>query len=198
MYAIPIHRLIVAFKKLPGVGERTAERFVFHLLKSGKKDVGELTQALKNLTDTVKSCETCWDFSDRSPCARCSDPTRDKTIICAVESPQNLEVIEKTGSFKGLYHVLRGTIDPDNDRQDALKIPQLLARLSEVSVKEIILALNPDLPGETTAMFLAKKIKSVAPHIAITRLARGLPMGSDLLYADEITLGNALHHRTQT
>jgi recombination protein RecR len=206
-YAEPIQNLISAFSSLPSVGPRTAERFVFYLLKSGKKDVAELTLALKNLISQVKSCETCWDFSDHSPCALCANKKRDQSVICVVEEPQDLQSIEKTGEYSGLYHVLRGTIKADEEESiKYLKVAELLNRVSnkksvtpdnpDIRNKEVILALNCNLDGENTMMFLERKLKSTNPDIKITRLARGLPMGSDLQYADEITLGSALKNRT--
>jgi recombination protein RecR len=198
MYSQPIQQLIKAFNRLPTVGQRTAERFVFYLLKSGKKDVGELTLALKELIEEIKSCEVCWDFSDQSPCRICKDEKRSKETICIVAEPQDLQAMEKTG-YKGSYHLLRGLIRPD--REDSikyLKIKELLARAKRPETKEVILALNPDMPGETTMMFLERKLKELAPDVKVSRLARGLPMGSDLQYADEITLTSALKHRTQT
>ncbi len=195
MYSKSIQNLIGAFRKLPSVGHRTAERFVFHLLKSGKKQVGEITLALKELIDNVKSCETCWDFSDSNPCAICNNKTRDASILCVVSDPQDIPVIEKTGAFSGLYHVLRGLIEPGEDDLDRLKIKELFIRLENTKTTEVILALNPDLPGETTMLFLEKKIKEKHSNLKATRLARGLPMGSDLQYADEITLGSAIKNR---
>lgn len=195
MYSKPIQNLIKAFSLLPTVGQRTAERFVFYLLRSGKKDVAELTLALKNLIDNIKSCEACWDFSDRSPCHICADPKRDQKTVCVVTQPQDVQIIEKTGEYNGVYHVLRGTIRPDNiDSVKFLKIKELADRVKQ-DVDEVILALNPDLDGENTMMFLEKKLKEANTKLKITRLARGLPMGSDLQYADEITLGSALKHR---
>jgi recombination protein RecR len=197
MYSQSIEDLIKAFSKLPTVGKRTAERYVFYLLRSGKKDVGELTLALKNLIDNVKSCEKCWDFTDQSPCHICSDIKRDNKTICVVTQPQDIQVIEKTGDYHGLYHVLRGTIRPDNlDSVNFLKIRELENRVKN-NIDEIILALNPDLNGETTMMYLEKNLKQVNPNLKITRLARGLPMGSDLQYSDEITLGSALKNRRE-
>ena len=210
MYSKPIEELIQAFSRLPSVGPRTAERFVFYLLKSGKKDVAELTNALKKLIENVKSCDVCQDFSDQSPCRICADKTRDASTICVVAEPQDLQAIERTGEYRGLYHVLRGTIQPDDDEGiTALKVDELIARVNHdfpksvnqgyplsVSPKEIILALNHDLSGETTMMFLEKKLKEESPKLTVSRLARGLPMGSDMQYADEITLGSALKHRT--
>ena len=196
MYSLPIQNLIRTFSKLPSVGKRTAERYVFHLLKSGKKDVGELALALKNLSVSVKSCSVCWDFSDRSPCALCADPKRNQRVITVVAEPQHAQVIEKTGRYSGVYHILRGALRPDApDRIKTLKIHELLKRAP--AADEIIFALNPDLPGETTMMFLKSKIREINPSVKITRLARGLPVGSDLGYADEITLENALKNRTE-
>ncbi|MBI5221922.1 MAG: recombination protein RecR [Candidatus Magasanikbacteria bacterium] len=196
MYSKPIKQLISAFSALPSVGERTAERFVFYLLKSGKKEAAELILALKNLMTSIKSCETCWTFTDKSPCHICGDKNRDHTTICVVTEPADVEVMEKTGAFNGVYHILRGEIraDEELDAQN-LKIKELLARAGG-PVREIILALNPNLEGETTMMFLTKQIKEKNPSVKISRLARGLPMGSDLQYADEITLGSALRNRT--
>lgn len=196
-YSKSIKNLIEAFGNLPSVGPRTAERFVFYLLKSGKKDVAELTLALKELIDQVKSCEICWAFSDINPCAICSSPQRDPKTVCVVTEPQDREVIEKTGTYKGGYHILRGVLKGhDENSLKGLKIPELLARIRKNEIDEIILALNPDLHGETTMMYLEKKIKEITPQIKVSRLARGLPMGSDLQYADDITLSSALKNRT--
>jgi recombination protein RecR len=200
MYSQPINRLIDSLKKLPSVGQRTAERFVFHLLKSGKKDVGEMILSLKDLVDNVKSCELCWDFSDDSPCRICRSASRDRNSLCVVCDPQDVQAIEKTGAYSGLYHVLRGAISPEDGGLDPkLKIRELFLRLSpknKTAPKEIILALNPDMEGETTMLYLEAEIKKINPAVKITRLARGLPMGGDLQYADEITLGSALKNRT--
>ncbi len=199
MYSPSIQNLIKAFKKLPSVGQRTAERFVFYLLKSGKKEVGELTLALKELIDTVKSCEVCWNFSDTSPCPICQNPKRDHTTICVVADPQDLAVIEGTGEYRGLYHVLRGQVDPtDAESLTKMKVKELLEgtrNKEQGTIQEVILALNPDIAGETTMLYLEKELKSVNQEIKITRLARGLPMGGDLRYADEITLGSAIKNR---
>lgn len=198
MYPIPIQNLIKAFGKLPSVGQRTAERYVFYLLKSGRKNVGELAQALNNLSKNIQSCNICWDFSDKSPCAMCSDPKREKSVVCVVSEPQNVQIIEKMKRYKGLYHILRGTIKTDDPEIiENLKVKELFNRIKGSEIKEVILALNPDLNGETTMMFLKSKIKEINPSIKITRLARGLPMGSDLQYADEITLEGALTYRTE-
>lgn len=192
-YSNSIQNLVNAFSKLPSVGERTAERYVFYLLKSGKKDAGEIALALKELLEKVKSCETCWDFADSSPCEICKDKSRDNKTICVIAEPQDIEAIEKTGEYNGTYHVLRGVIKSDDDEFKNLKAKELLKRAEDA--KEIILALNADLNGENTNMYLEAKLKEQNPNLKITRLARGLPMGSDLQYADEITLGSALKNR---
>ncbi len=198
MYAKPIRQLIQAFSRLPSVGQRTAERFVFYLLKSGKKDVSELTLALKELIEQVKSCSVCWDFSDHSPCAICANKERHTGVICVVQEPQDVQALERTNSFRGLYHILRGTIEPDDmENLRYLKMNELVLRAKNEQIKEVILALNPTLPGETTMMYIEQQIKKALPEIKITRLARGLPMGSDLQYADTITLESALKHRTE-
>ena len=198
MYSKSIQNLIDSFRRLPTVGQRTAERFVFYLLKSGKKEVGEITLALKELIDNVKSCESCWDFSDHNPCTICNNKTRDNSLLCVVSEPQDIPVIERTGMYNGLYHVLRGLVEPgDEEELEKIKIKELFLKLQKTDkIREIILALNPDLSGETTMLFLEKKLKEKSPAIKTTRLARGLPMGSDLQYADEITLGSAIKNRT--
>lgn len=197
MYSKSIQNLISAFSKLPTVGERTAERYVFYLLKSGKKEVAELTLTLKELIENIKSCEICWNFVDKSPCEICTDKKRDQTLICVVAEPQDLQAIEKTNTYQGVYHILRGLARPDDDTWTELKIPELINRCKTLTKGEIILALNPDLTGETIAMYLEKQLKKTNPKLKISRLARGLPMGSDLQYADEITLSSALKNRTQ-
>lgn len=195
MYAKPIRNLIQAFRKLPSVGTRTAERFVFQLLKSGKKDVAELTIALKDLVENIKSCQVCWDFSEASPCALCNDTKRNKKIICVVGEPQDIQAIEKIGIYPGVYHVLRGTVSPDDPTgMEETKIKELFERIQNQNPEEIILALNSNMEGETTMLFLEKQIKKINTT-KVTRLARGLPMGSDLEYADEITLTSALKYR---
>lgn len=197
MYAPPIENLIRAFSRLPTVGRRTAERFVFHLLKSGKKPAAELALSLKELIDEVKSCEMCFTFSDKSPCDLCADTRRDRTTVCVVAEPQDMRAIEKTGVFSGMYHILRGVIRPDEVGQDTvLKVSELAARVRSGDVSEVVLALNPNMEGETTMLYLERELKAACPSLRVARLARGLPMGSDVQYADEITLGSALKNRT--
>lgn len=201
MYSPSINKLIDALKKLPSVGQHTAERYVFHWLKSGKAEVNELKLALDNLLKNTKSCEVCWNFSDTNPCPICLDTKREQTQICVVADSQSIAALEKTGIYKGVYHVLRGTIEAaeESDLND-FKIKQLLDRAEKEknNLTEIILALNPDMAGETTMLYLERQLKTLDPKIKITRLARGLPMGSDMQYADEITLGSALKNRQTT
>lgn len=197
MYSPSINKLIDAFKKLPSVGQHTAERYVFNLLKSGKVEVNELRNALDNLLKNTKSCEMCWNFSDFNPCEICSNKERNQNQICIVGEATSVPALEKTGMYTGVYHILRGAIDAsDEDTLKELKIKELLQRIkNNQTTEEIILALNPDILGETTMLYLEKQIKLINPQIKITRLARGLPMGSDLQYSDEITLGSALKNR---
>lgn len=198
MYAAPIEALIKAFGKLPSVGRRTAERYVFALLKSGKKDASMLAQALTGLLQQVQSCKTCWDFSDDDTCPVCADKARDQSVICVVSEPQEKQVIERSGAFKGQYHLLRGKVTTDTiDRLHLIKVKELAERCApESAVKEVILALSPDMQGESTMLFLERELASINPELKISRLARGLPMGSDLQYADDITLQSAIRHRT--
>lgn len=196
MYSPSISRLITALKKLPAVGERTAERFVFHWLKSGKKEVAELMLALKEVIEKVKSCEVCWNWSDTNPCEICNDKRRDRGAVCVVADSQDLAAIEQTGAWRGAYHVLRALLNADDEESlERMKVKELLARGRKA--KEVAFALNPDLPGETTMLYLEKELKKVNPALTITRLARGLPLGSDLTYADEITLASAIKNRTK-
>jgi recombination protein RecR len=193
MYSPTINKLISALKKLPSVGQHTAERFVFYWLKSGKAEVNELKNAIDDLLKNTKSCGVCWNFSDTNPCPICSDKKRDDSIICVVSDPSELHAIEQTGGYNGGYHVLRGVLD--EDEKDGLKSEELFRRIINKKPKEIILALNPDMQGETTMLFLQQKIRAISDKIKITRLARGLPMNSDLKYADEITLTSAIKNR---
>ncbi len=200
MYSASINNLIASLKKLPTVGQRAAERFVFHLLKSGRLEVNQLRESLDELLKNTKSCEICWDFDDTNPCRLCTSPKRDSGYICVVADPQDIPALERTGAFQGVYHVLRGLVEAgDENSLKNSKIHELLSRVKNDKatdkIKEIILALNPDLPGETTILLLKREIAKINPKIKISRLARGLPMGSDLQYADEITLGSALKNR---
>lgn len=192
-----IQNLINQFSKLPGIGPKTAERFVFYLLKRPREEVAGFISALRTINEQViRQCPTCQNFMESNYCPICSNPRRDQTVICVVAEPQNVMIIEKTGDFNGLYHILGGVLNPsEGTTPDQLKIKELIERLKKNNIKEIILALNPDIPGESTSLFLANLLKH--HQIKITRLARGLPMGSELEYADEVTLSNALRGRRE-
>lgn len=198
MHSPTITNLIKALSRLPSVGPRTAERFVFHWLKSGKKEVDELRLALQNLLVKTKSCETCWTFADTNPCPICANTKRDHSLVCVIAEPADMEAIEKTGQYHGTYHLLRGVIDTASEGEiKNLKISELLARVKkDDQIRELILAFNPDMAGETTMMYLERELLKTKSGIKISRLARGLPMGSDLQYADDITLSSALKNRT--
>lgn len=198
MYPTAIQNLITAFARLPGVGQKTAERYVFFLLKRGRRDTGALREALGTLLERARSCQMCSDFSEDALCERCSDRTRDLHTLCVVADPQDVRALERSGAFRGIYHVLRGVLNPAAGiGPQQLTVAQLLDRVAKPSngIQEVILALNPDMDGETTASFLAQKLKDTP--VKVTRLARGLPLGSDIDYADEITLGDALNGRRQ-
>lgn len=191
-----LERLIREFTKLPGIGPKTAERLVYYLLKQPKEELKAMADSLRQAKDEVVSCRQCFRFTDQDPCPICSDKRRDKTLLCVVAESQNIPVIEKTGAFAGQYHVLGGLVSPlEGITPDKLKIAELETRLKANGVKEVILALNPDLDGETTSLYLSKLIKPLG--IKVTRLARGLPMGADLEYADEITLESAITGRRE-
>ena len=195
-----LQNLIDHFSRLPGVGPKTALRFVFYLLKQPKEEVTKFAAALGVIKDNIATCQVCQNFSEKNPCPICADSRRDHSSICVVAEHQDLPVIENTGEHHGTYHVLGGVLDPLHGvTPDQLKIKELVARIQNANgkIREIILALNPDLEGETTMLYLTKLIKSFGKSIKITRLARGLPMGSDLEYADEVTVSDALKGRKE-
>lgn len=199
-FPLSLQNLIDHFSKLPGVGPKTALRFVFYLLKQPKSEVEKFAAALGSVKNIMTTCSICQNFSEKNPCAICGDSRRDHGIICVVAEYQDLPIIENTGIHQGTYHVLGGVLDPLHGiTPDQLKIKELVARIQngKNAIKEIILALNPDLEGETTTLYLTKLIKSFGKQIKITRLARGLPMGSDLEYADEVTVSDALKGRKE-
>ncbi len=192
----PIKNLIFHFNKLPGIGTKTSEKFVFHLLKLSPQEIQEFAQAILDLKTKIKTCNICYNFSEVSPCSICSDQKRDKKVICIVAKPQDIHPIESTHKFNGVYHILGGLIDNlAGVTPDKLNIKQLEERLKANQVEELILAFNPDIQGEATTIYLQKILKPL--NIKITRLGRGLPMGADLEYADEITLSNALEYRNE-
>ena len=189
-----IQDLIDSFAKLPGRGPKGAQRIAFHLLGVDRQSAQDLADAIMTVKEKVRFCEICGNVCETSPCPICQDPRRDRSVICLVEEPKDVMSIERTGEYHGLYHVLGGAIDPmSNVGPGDLRIPELLQRLKSGEVKEIILALDPNIEGEATTTYLARLLDPL--EIAVTRLASGLPVGSDLEYADEITLGRAISGR---
>jgi recombination protein RecR len=195
-YPEPVARLIDALQRLPGIGPKTAQRLTFYLLKRPAAEVRELGDALVAMKDKIAYCRVCFNVTDEDPCRICSDPRRDPDVICVVEEPNDLLAMERTGEFRGRYHVLLGALSPlDGIGPDDLKIRELLARLDGKATAEVILATNPNVEGEATALYLAKLLRPLA--VRITRIARGLPVGGDLEYADQVTLSKALEGRRE-
>jgi len=190
--------LIQALRKLPGVGPRTAERYAFYLLSQPSTVAQELSEAILRVKQTIGFCRVCFNLADGDVCTVCRDPGRDSSMICVVEDHRSIRAMEKTGSYKGVYHVLLGAISPlDGIGPKDLRIQDLKARVKAGGVREIILATDSDLEGETTALYLTKEFKALAqePPLKVTRLAFGIPMGSSIEYADQVTLGRALEGR---
>lgn len=195
-YPSPIQALVDQFTKFPGIGEKSAQRFVFFLLRQQQQDLLRLAKLIMNLRDSILTCMICNNYSDRATCTICAGPSREKNILCVVAFSHEVEALEKTGDFRGLYHVLGGNINIlEGVTPDKLKIKELTTRLSnpDQKIKEVILAFNPDLEGESTTLYLSKLLKSYP--VRVTRLARGLPRGADIEYADEVTLGDAMKLR---
>jgi recombination protein RecR len=191
----PLTRLIEELQRLPGIGPKSAQRLAFHILRTPREQADRLVEAVRDVKERVTYCSTCNNITDVDPCGFCSADNRDRHIICVVEEPQNVSAIEKTGDFKGLYHVLMGALSPlQGIGPDDLKIQGLVARMSN-GVQEIIIATNPTVDGETTAHYLAKLLKPLG--VKVTRIAMGVPMGSDLEYADEMTTRKALEGRRE-
>ena len=191
-----LQNLIDQFKRLPGVGAKSAQRLAFHVLKTPREDAERLIDAIRDVKDRVTYCTICNNFTDVDPCQYCADPARDHRLVCVIEEPQNVNVIEKTGGFRGVYHVLLGSLSPlQGIGPDDLKIKGLLARLTADEIEEIILATNPTVEGEATAIYLARLLKPLG--VRVTRIATGIPVGSDLEYADELTMGKAMEGRRE-
>ncbi len=196
MYPKEIQSLIDKFSKFPSIGPKTAERIVFYLLKQKPTELISLAEDLKKIKDLITSCDLCHNFSITNPCPICSDNKRNKNILCLVTKPQDIEILEKTKVFDGFYFVLGKNLNPLDGSNENIKIKELITRINQNQIKELILALNPNLEGETTILYL-KKILKQFPNLKISRLARGLPIGSDIEYADEITLESALLGRQE-
>ena len=195
-YIAPLANLIEHFRALPGIGQKTAVRLAYHVLDMDPAAAKSLAGAILEAKEKIGYCNTCFNLSDRTPCAICSDEKRDHSVICVVEQPQDVAAMERMHEYKGVYHVLHGALSPlEGVGPDDLRIKELLTRLYDTSVQEIIMATNPNVEGEATAMYLAKLLKPSG--IKVTRIAHGLPIGGDLEYADEITLAKAMENRRE-
>ncbi len=191
-----IEKLIESFEKLPSIGHKTATRLAFHMLDLGEQEINDFISSIVNAKKSLKYCSNCYNISDTDPCPICASPKRDNSIICVVEDVKDIIAMEKTHEFKGVYHVLHGSISPmDGIGPDDIKIKELLNRISQNKISEIILATNPRVEGEATAMYLSKLIKPMG--IKVTRIAHGIPVGGDLEYTDEVTLAKALEGRRE-
>jgi len=195
-YSPSIEKLIQSFEKLPSIGNKTAARLAFYILNASEEETNEFVSSIINAKKNLKYCSKCYNLSDTDPCAICGNPKRDQSQICVVEDVRDIIAMERTHEFKGVYHVLHGSISPMNGiGPDDIKIKELLARLMDGRVKEVILATNPRVEGEATAMYLSKLIKPLG--VSVTRIAHGIPVGGDLEYTDEITLTKALEGRRE-
>ena len=192
----PLARLVEQLQKLPGIGAKGAQRLAFHILKNPRDDAERLCDAIRDVKDRVTYCSTCNNITDQDPCVYCTSASRDQRLICVVEEPQNVTVVEKTREFHGVYHVLMGALSPLHGvGPDDLKIKGLLSRVAGGGVEEIILATNPTVEGEATALYLARLLKPLG--VRVTRIAMGIPVGSDLEYADEVTMTRAMEGRRE-
>jgi len=193
LYAPPVQRLITELGKLPGIGGRTAQRLAFFILRASDEDALALAEAIREVKEKVGFCEVCFNLAEGPRCRICEDPRRDAELICVIEEPGDVIPIERTHEYRGRYHVLGGALSPmDGVDPEDLRIAELLRRVSDGGVKEVVLATNPTTTGEATALHIADALRTQSPDVVVTRLASGLPMGADLEYADEVTLGKAL------
>jgi recombination protein RecR len=194
--ADPIARLVKELARLPGIGEKTAQRLAFHVLEAGAEYAEALAGAVLGVVRDVRCCSSCQTLTDRDPCAICADPRRDPRVLCVVESVPDLMAVERTNEFRGRYHVLHGALSPlDGVGPSDLKVRELLVRLEREPAEEVVIATNPDVEGEATALYLARLLKPVG--VKVTRIAQGVPMGGDLEYADQVTLARALAGRRE-
>ncbi|MDE2758642.1 MAG: recombination mediator RecR [Acidobacteriota bacterium] len=195
-YARPVEELIAELRKLPGIGSKSAQRLAFHIVRASSSEARGLAESILNVTDSIRYCSVCYNITDVDPCFYCTDPLRDRGLICVLEEPHNVVAVEKTREYRGLYHVLLGVLSPLNGiGPDQLKIKGLLERLKDGRVEEVIVATNPSVEGEATALYLSKLIKPL--QVRVTRIAMGVPVGGDLDYADEITMARALEGRRE-
>lgn len=196
MYSEAILKLINAFERLPGVGHKTAVRLAFYILESDEENAKEIAEAISSAKSKIKLCKKCFNYSEKDLCNICDNVKRDNTVICVVENVKDVMAMERTLEFKGTYHVLHGAISPMNNvGAGDIKIKELLARLSDVNIKELIIATNPTIEGESTAMYISRLVKPIGTKV--TRLAHGIPMGGDIEYTDEITLIKAIEGRQE-
>ena len=196
MYAAPVQRLITELSRLPGIGNRTAQRLAFHILRADLDEATALAEAIREVKERIGLCERCFNLAEERLCPICLDQRRDPAVVCVVEEPGDVMPIERTHEFRGRYHVLGGALSPmDGVDPEDLKISELFARVPDEDIREVVLATNPTTTGEATALHIADELRVRAPDVTVTRLASGLPVGADLEYADEVTLGRALAGR---
>jgi recombination protein RecR len=195
-YARPVERLITELSKLPSIGPKSAQRIAFHVVRGRPDDARALADALREVKERIRPCRRCFNLTEGEECEICTDPRRDASVICAVEDPYDIGPIERTGEYRGLYHVLGGALSPlDGVEPEDLKIAELVERVEKEGTKEIVIATNPNTTGEATALFIAQELKDTP--VRVTALASGLPVGGDLEYADEVTLGRAFAGRRE-
>lgn len=198
VYAPPIQRLVSELSKLPGVGNRTAQRLAFYILRASGEDADALAQAIRDVKERIGLCEICCNLAEGPRCRICEDERRDVSVICVVEEPSDVIALERTHEYRGRYHVLGGALSPiDGVDADDLRIAELFARVEDLGsqIREVVLATNPTTTGEATALHIAESLRERAPQVSVTRLASGLPVGADLEYADEVTLSRAFSGR---
>jgi recombination protein RecR len=195
-YARPVERLITELSKLPSIGPKSAQRIAFHVVRSRPDDARSLAEALREVKERIRPCKRCFNLTESEECDICTDPRRDPSVICAVEDPYDIGPIERTGEYQGLYHVLGGALSPlDGIEPEDLRIAELVERVGKEETKEIVVATNPNTTGEATALFIAQELEGTS--VRVTALASGLPVGGDLEYADEVTLGRAFAGRRE-
>jgi recombination protein RecR len=196
MFSPPVNRLITELAKLPGIGQRTAQRLAFHILRTPEQEALGLSEAIREVKERVGLCEVCFNLADAPRCRICEDERRDHSIICVVEEPADVIPIERTHEYSGIYHVLGGALSPiDGIDPEDLKLAELVKRVAAGGVSEVVIATNPTTTGEATAFYIAEALRGLDAEVAVTRLASGLPVGADLEYADEVTIGRALAGR---